>query len=157
MTGEERSQALVEAYRSKWPAIQNLRGYAGQRTLEGPHLISLTAHQYFSSAIKLVIVGQVPNGWEPAAEVDDPVEALIETYKTFRLGAHIAKTPFWQAAHELYRCLNPSGPPDGFLWTNLAKMNQVARSEPDDDIVKLLITSGGAGRRCLFHRAHAHL
>jgi hypothetical protein len=79
---------------------------------------------YHAAAFKLMIVGQETNGW---CDPGDTVDTLIGIYCGFNLGQKCYRSPFWQAAHRIYRGLNPQGPERAFLWSNLVKVDQNGR------------------------------
>ena len=101
--------------------------------LSSPHLIDLSTQECQQARTKLLIVGQQTAGWGPDwsdLERDsrgDPIPYLLEYYRTFALGEQQGKrkeSPFWRAARQLYRNLNPDGPTGGYIWSNLIKMDQ---------------------------------
>jgi len=52
------------------------------------------------------------------------VDSLMQDYRNFRLGSGYAgKASYWTPVHELYRYLNPSAPPLGFVALNTSKMD----------------------------------
>jgi len=79
---------------------------------------------YHAAAIKLMIVGQETAGW---CEPGDTVDTLLAVYCGFDLGRKCRRSHFWQAAHKVYRGLNPQGPERAFLWSNLVKVDQCER------------------------------
>ena len=111
----------------------------------GPQLLCVP-DAYMECRVKLMIVGQEPYGWYEgkfAAPYD--VSELMKAYAEFGLGVQWRGTPFWQAAHQVYRGLNPDGPPDAFLWSNLVKLD-VGGRRPGEDL-----TSNVLGLRLLQH------
>lgn len=101
--------------------------------VSNPHLIKVP-EGYCKAKIKVLIVGQQTQGWHGTIGQNlgpDPVTTLMNVYEQFAHGRHYTRSPFWQAAHQLYRGLNPDGPDQGFVWTNLIKVDQYGkRAEP---------------------------
>ena len=110
-----------------WPAL------AAVGDLGGPLLIDVP-DTYLNATVKLMVVGQQTNGW---GHPDDEIEGLLAEYRRFDLGNTYVNSPFWQAAHAVYVSLNPDGPPRGFLWSNLVKVD-VAQKRPSSAIEELL-------------------
>ena len=93
---------------------------------------------YRNATVKLVVVGQQTNGW---GHPEDGIEGLLAEYRRFDLGKTYVRSPFWHAAHEIYGSLNPDGPPRGFLWSNLIKVD-VAQERPSRTIEELISSVG---------------
>ena len=88
---------------------------------------------YHEATVKLMVVGQQTYGWEhPGAGI----EGLLAEYRRFEMGYGM-RSPFWQAAYEIYNCLNPDGPPRGFLWSNLIKVD-VNKKAPSPKLEELI-------------------
>jgi hypothetical protein len=109
------------------------------RELSEPFLIDLTAHNYPEAETKLVIVGKQTNGWgwDHCPIPGDDVAKLLFTYKDFSLGRNRYMKTFFQAAHQLYNLLNPQGPENGFIWTNLFKVDE-KNGRPESDLESIL-------------------
>ena len=105
--------------------------------LGGPLLIDVP-DAYRSSTVKLMVVGQQTYGW---GDPEDGIDGLLAEYHRFDLGKTYLKSPFWQAAHAVYESLNPAGPPRGFLWSNLIKVD-VAQKRPPRLIEELISSTG---------------
>lgn len=127
---------LRRAYESYWPPLCSaLHAQPGADELSSPHLIDIGAHDYLGAPTKLMVVGQQTEGWGDDSswcDIKDSspetvVQSLLEQYKTFELGKKWRHTRFWSAAHRVFTALNPSGPANGFLWSNLIKMDQKLR------------------------------
>jgi hypothetical protein len=77
--------------------------------------------------VRLLIVGQETYGWGEGIDHGQPVEELVDElsswYRSFDLGAKYRSTPFWAAADQIYRALNPKAEGRAFLWSNLVKMD----------------------------------
>ena len=114
-----------------WPAL------AAVGDLGGPLLIDIS-DAYRRSMVKLMVVGQQTKGW---GHPEDGIEGLLAEYRRFDLGKTYVRSPFWLAAHEVYESLNPAGPPRGFLWSNLIKVD-VAQERPPRAIEELISFTG---------------
>ena len=107
-----------------------------EQNLKGPLLIDVP-NAYHEARVKLMVVGQQTYGWEcPEAGI----EGLLAKYRWFKMGKGM-RSPFWQAAYEIYNCLNPDGPPRGFLWSNLVKVD-VNKQRPHPEIEDLVCSTG---------------
>jgi len=97
--------------------------------------------QYFEVSRRLLIVGQQTAGWDTCWDqrATGAVTRLMKCYRDFHLAEAYLPTPFWGAAWQLFRRLNPAGPNYGFLWTNLIKVDQ-DRRRPDRRIRELVAT-----------------
>jgi hypothetical protein len=82
-----------------------------------------------------MVVGQQTFGCGSA--VSSSVDDLLAEYRSFYLGQHYRRTPFWQAARRLYRSLSPDGAEGAFLWTNLVKLDQF-QSRPEAAVEDLV-------------------
>ena len=114
-----------------WPAL------AAVGDLGGPLLIDVP-DAYRNATAKLMVVGQQTYGW---GHPKDGIEGLLAEYRRFNVGQTYVRSPFWQAAYKVYECLNPAGPPGGFLWSNLVKVD-VAQKRPLREIEELISTTG---------------
>lgn len=115
--------ALKDLYLSKWAALDQIR--QGDKDISWPLLLKVH-RQYFQVSQRLLIVGQQTYGWGCGDDEDagaEPVTWLMDGYTCFALGHGYTPSPFWQASHQLYGRLNPNGPPLGFLWSNLVKVD----------------------------------
>ena len=125
------NQKLSELYSRNlhdiWPA------HAVVGDLGGPLLIDVP-DAYRDATVKLMVVGQQTNGW---GHPNDKSGGLLAEYRRFDLGKTYVNSPFWQAAHAVYASLNPDGPPRGFLWSNLVKVD-VAEKRPSPAIEELI-------------------
>lgn len=84
-------------------------------------LLMEVPESYGQAAFRLMIVGQQTRYW---GEECESVNHLMAFYSGFELGRTQRRSQFWQAAHRLYRHLNPGCPEGGFLWSNLVKVDQ---------------------------------
>jgi hypothetical protein len=120
------NRRLAESYEK---AFDRFSGFNGAKDVSAPLLLQVP-DAYTQASRRLMVVGQQTDGW---GEGYDPssVGALMKGYADFNLGAgKWRRTPFWRAAHELYRTLNPACPPEGFLWSNLAKVDVAGGCPP---------------------------
>lgn len=134
-----RQQRLREAYEMSWPTLVSALATAGNvDELSYPQLMDLEAHNYLKSSRKVFVVGQQTEEWFGKwcdLENDSngtPIPFLLNIYREFRLGIERRHTPFWSASHGLYGALNPTGPEDGFVWSNLIKMDEKGRRDTKD-------------------------
>ena len=132
---------LRKIYENYWPSLQDaLLGRDDLKNrLGGPFLMDVCP-EYFAAQKKLLIVGQQTKGWGNAwtqEAADDAIGFLMQIYAGFRLGENYLPTPFWAAAHQVYRKLNPAGPSYGFLWTNLVKVDQ-DEGQPDAEVEEIV-------------------
>ncbi|HXC24464.1 MAG TPA: hypothetical protein VNU46_01005 [Gemmatimonadaceae bacterium] len=88
-----------------------------------PHLIQVLS-AYQATPVKLMIVGQQTKGWGNSEQPCTTVADILRLYDRFALGRHYRTTPFWIAARQIYQALNPQHDVDGFLWSNLVKVDQ---------------------------------
>jgi hypothetical protein len=136
---EIRQRDLEALYHKLWPELTaKLDILQASREISKPFLIDLTAHNYPEAQTKLVVVGQQTNDWRAeSASEGDSVGDLLGVYKDFCLGKRYMTT-FFQAVHQLYKCLNPSGPENGFIWTNLFRVDEKNR-RPERDLEDILL------------------
>jgi hypothetical protein len=124
------NEALGRTYRDRIGAlIDALGAVAG---VSNPHLITAPP-EYAKADVRLMVIGQQTFGYVGQLGQDlgaDPVGRLMDVYTDFRLGEHYRTSPFWAAAHQVYAHLNPKGPPAGFIWSNLIKVDQYG-NRPD--------------------------
>jgi hypothetical protein len=134
---------LVQVYETKLVALASALPAGGG--LHGPHLVDIDADGYRDARVKVMVVGQQAYDWGapwgPNASASE-IENRLADYRGFRLGRNPGgqswmRSPFWQAAHRVYSGLNPGGPPDGFLWSNLLKIDQ-GKWRPEPDVVDAL-------------------
>jgi hypothetical protein len=130
---EARQARLRQRYEELWPGLMEILGGIGPgRVISKPFLLNLTAHSYPEASTRLLVVGQQTHDWETMKDLQgDPIKYLLTVYRDFGLGANYLRTPFWVAAHELYSTLNPTGPENGFIWTNLIKINEETQGRKD--------------------------
>jgi hypothetical protein len=126
---KEAQAALQVVYEQKLPALSAALSKLQDQALSNPQLLDIASHGYSAASVRLLIVGQQTQSWfgewkdtkgKPPAEA---VRELLKRYHEFDLGEEIRGTPFWHCSHKLYRLLNPTGPENGFLYSNLIKMD----------------------------------
>lgn len=105
---------------------------ANEPELSGPLLIEVP-DAFHNARVKLMIVGQQTKGWE---HTKAGIEGLLAYYRRFELGKR-KRSPFWRAARSIYNCLNPAGPPQGFIWSNLIKVD-VNEQRPHPELEELI-------------------
>ena len=101
--------------------------------------------EYFSLQNRLMIVGQETLGWGEELSADDStsdlVAALRSGYSNFALGAGYRSTPFWAAANQLFKVLNPAATTRCYLWSNLVKMDDAGR-RPNAELERVVADLG---------------
>jgi hypothetical protein len=94
--------------------------------LSAPFVVA-PAPTYDDATVRLLIVGQETFGWGEGIDQGQSPEELVEIlsawYRSFDLGTKYRSTPFWTAADQIYRSLNPNADGRAFLWSNLVKMD----------------------------------
>jgi hypothetical protein len=125
-----RAQAELEAiYQQKFPELVSALADFESETLSYPQLLDVSAQHYDTAGTKLLIVGQQTEKWYGewknlktlAPEI--AIRKLLDHYREFNLGDGKRHSPFWRYAHKLYKLLNSKGPSNGFIWSNLIKMD----------------------------------
>jgi len=147
--GEAAQAALMQIYRERWPALVDALGAAVRdRGLSKPQLVDLNAFggSYWRASVRLFVVGQQTNGWDDKIPWDpDPSRAvppLLQMYADFELGRSYWWTAFWAGSHCLCRQLSPDGPANGFVWSNLVKVDKGGR-RPGRDIEDVVCSEFG--------------
>ena len=130
------NRELVEVY-SRVLDINVWSRLAKEPDLGGPLLIEVP-DAYHKAKVKLMIVGQQTAGWGHPGE--DSINDLLDHYCVFELGKR-KRSPFWQASASIFNCLNPAGPPRGFLWSNLIKVD-VKGQRPHPELEELICSTG---------------
>ena len=112
-------------------------------TLNAP-LLTNPRDEYFNAPTRLMIVGQQTGGWGEETNLDQTVESiseyLLQGYRDFDLGARYRHTPFWRAAFQIARALNPTHSRPEFIWTNLVKIadaGQRPRIQVEDEFARV--------------------
>ena len=122
----EINKKLLSFYQSKWNQISAI--LSSNEKISYPLILSVP-DGYMESKTKLMVVGQQPYGWGFKKGVGrdsewNSTKILMQKYRDFNFGDKYIRTPFWQAVHELHNCLNPLGPANGFLWSNLIAIDE---------------------------------
>lgn len=142
---------LFETYREYWPNLQNaLKDVDAIRKKISYPLLVHVFPEYEQSDTKVFIIGQQTYGWGfdqkkalfwGTSEWEDCPEYLIERiigiYKGFQLGEKYFKTPFWSLSHRLYNSINPNSSKNGFLWSNIVRLDQ-SQNRPEEHIEELV-------------------
>jgi hypothetical protein len=143
MDGSWRNAALRDIYLRAWPELAKQLGR--DSTLSSPYL-AWVHPDYDVAEIRLVVVGKETNGWGETPDIAsrepaDAVTCLMRDYRDFRLGSEYpGKASYWTPVHELYRALNPSGPPLGFVALNTSKMD-AASAMPGEAIRDAIVST----------------
>lgn len=125
------NQALCEMYRRELPGLRKAMQSVSVKGFSYPQLIQ-TFPGCREAQKKLFAIGQETKGWGDqywgAASWHNNDAALIsemiKVYNSFHLGSSGYSSPFWRAVRQLQGLLNPSSPQDGFVWSNLVKIDQ---------------------------------
>jgi len=156
------NKALSETYRKYWPYLQE--ALKGINTIElgisYPHLLYVFP-EYLQTRYRLLVVGQQTGGWGfdnaeywGSSSWDDSIEKLEdydfikklteELIKVYIRCFHTEKYlrgVLLPTARKLFRRLNPFSPEQGFVWSNLIKIDQVGKRLVDDYTEKLVCNS----------------
>jgi hypothetical protein len=122
---DEMNAKLRQLYEKALGEIKELipKTYTAEEfTFSEPHFLKVSP-EYLAASTRLLVVGQQTAGYQNIGE-NVAVERLMDAYEDFALGRQYFSSPFWQAAHQLYKLLNPDGPDRGFMWSNLVKVEQ---------------------------------
>jgi hypothetical protein len=131
-------------YEQAWPAlVAALADIDPGRNLSQPLLLDLDAHGYLSAPTRLLVVGQQTNGWtkKPWGSPlgPEPIGYLCAEYREFQVGKDYYASPFWAAAHQLHRELNPGSPDGAFIWSNVLKLDE-GKGRPGADVEQRLLS-----------------
>jgi hypothetical protein len=143
MSPEQRELRAI--YERQWHTLFNaFNALPIRNLLSFPLLLDLDAHGYLSARVRLMVVGQQTKGWvgnwrQNLGLGPDPIQKLCSTYSAFALGKNYYRTPFWVAAHQVNRVLNPDAN-IGFAWSNLLKLDE-AGQRPSPPVEKVLLES----------------
>lgn len=128
------SAALHALYESRVETLTDL--LSRYRETSYPLLIE-PPEGYPAAPVRLMIIGQQTDGWEPLDNTGlrrdrlaGLVPELTRLYTRFGLGAGRRHSPFWQASHHIYRFLNPDGPENTFVWGNLSRVDLHGQRPP---------------------------
>ncbi len=120
---------LNQLYRRYWSSLESLipkgSGYS--------HPFFLKVSDGYFHGPKLLIVGQQSRKWQGdfgTYEIPgDPVSRLMDCYAEFDLGKHY-KSAYWQESHRLLNLIDPESPRDGFVTSNLIRVDRIGRPDP---------------------------
>ena len=141
MTVQSLNAELADKYRL---ALTDWGAYARTRDLSQPQLLVIP-QCYLESPIRLMIVGQESAGWGEASwdpSSDEGRNGLLASYTDFNLALKTRwrGTPFWKAAYFVREQINPTAPPNSFLWSNLVPVSERAANgkygRPSDEVTK---------------------
>lgn len=95
---QRRETRLRQLYLESLPALVSelTEQISGGRDISSPFLVSLTAHAYSESSIRLMVVGRQTNGWanelmRADLPIEDLVQTLLQVYAGFQLGQEPCK------------------------------------------------------------------
>jgi hypothetical protein len=140
-TAESLNTELSGKYRL---ALTDWSSYARSHNLSQPQLMVIP-QSYLDSEVRLMIVGQESGGWgDPSwdASSDEGRALLLSDYTGFNLalGTRWHSSPFWQGAYRIRDLLNPAGPANCFLWSNLVPVSENQGNgkfgHPSDEVAK---------------------
>lgn len=142
LKSEQLNKELFKLYKGQWANIEKILKANPQ--LSYPQLIRVPDY-YTTAEVKLMIVGKQPNRWGFSKEKRDDmgsnsieiIERLRKLYSCFMSLEHGNNTLFWKAARKLNEKLNYNPPRDGFLWSNLIKID-AENCCPNRDVEKKL-------------------
>src|SRR4029077_21001939 len=139
----EMNQGLRSVYEDAWS--RGLGQLPSGLGLSNPHFLSVP-EAYPRVRRRLMVVGQQTHWWPRGGGYrqglgHDPVEAIMNLYHDFDLAREYWSTHFWRANHYLYRKLNPGGPRNGFIWSNLVKIDQ-KQKRPSGSIEEIISAMG---------------
>ncbi|RNB53519.1 hypothetical protein EDM57_19690 [Brevibacillus gelatini] len=137
---------LSEMYIEYWNKLKNqlVDRKVDLSSLSNPFLIDVV-DSYRSASVKVLFVGKETCGWgQYIGTVDqEPWEAIIDLQKDyikFRQEAKWAHTPFWRASKAIYDRLNPNGPADGYMTSNLIKLDQ-KNTRPSPEVEEIICSN----------------
>ena len=110
-------EELEQLYRAKWDALSKaIPRDCGMST----PLLAAVPTEYENSKFRLLIIGKETHSWlgDQSLSAPDPVDELRKGYEHFARGRKW-RSPFFQAARKLQKCLNPDSDESGFMWLNL--------------------------------------
>ncbi|MBA3353744.1 MAG: hypothetical protein H0U23_15220 [Blastocatellia bacterium] len=110
---------LEKLYRDNWDRLS--AGIPRGCGMSNP-LLGTVPGGYEAAPVRLLVIGRETHGWCEGWDAEfsgDRVAGLRLRYASFERGKRYRKTPFFQAATELQRLLNPASDPFDFMWLNL--------------------------------------
>lgn len=133
------NRELSDVYGRGWTALQ--QELAGGAALSRPFLVSVP-DGYTTCKLRLMIVGQETYGWSDGH--DDSAWSVtdgMKLYTDYDMNHGRRPSPFWSAAYELQRALNPEAPERAFVWTNLGRVD-MSRGRPTQTIEERVSSLG---------------
>lgn len=128
LKANELNAKLFDLYKGQWKNLEKIHNANPQ--LSHPHLVYVP-DSYTEAKFRLMIVGKQTNGWSLVNPIEK-IDGLRKMYKNFTSEEKGNNTLFWKAARRLNESLNYNPPRDGFLWSNLIKMDyKNDRPKPD--------------------------
>lgn len=139
---EPEFKQLKKLYSKRLPILINGLKIFDTTKLSSPLLI-FPFGAYNSAKRKILFFGQQTQGWG-----DDfsnlslgNYEDLFKEYENFNLGNGYYNSFFWRACKQIYSTLNTECPENGFLWSNLVKIDQIhedCSDRPDEKIESVI-------------------
>jgi hypothetical protein len=129
MMASDINTQLLDYYSKILGNLKTIRLSSGG--LSNPHLLSVPP-EYLQVNNRIMIVGQQAGGWNDEMPADDQqyLVALMNLYTSFIESGKSNSSPFWQAAIDLQRLVNPGYPSKAFIWSNLVKIDQYGNRPP---------------------------
>lgn len=139
-------QHLRLMYLEYWNRLKNelVDGKVDLPSLSNPFLID-AVYSYWKASVKVLFVGKETCGWGKYIDTvqREPQEAIYDLqndYIQFRQERRWAHTPFWRASKIIYDRLNPNGPKDGYMTSNLIKLDQF-NTRPSPEVEEIICTN----------------
>lgn len=134
----ELNQKLESLYLSKMDHLSKM--YAelkqlGQSDYSWPLLLHVWEEDYSKAPIKLMIIGQEPNGWDAELTTAEDVVSSMAVYEHFDMGRNY-NSIFWRWARKINQQLgNPNT--NCFVWNNILKFGkECEKGRPDRRITE---------------------
>ncbi|MEX2211125.1 MAG: hypothetical protein WD689_05110 [Gaiellaceae bacterium] len=110
--------ALREIYAPVWTAA--LAELPRDQGLSAPLFISVSP-AFASARRRLLIIGKQTQLWPPRSELslvaDHDLDDLLLAYRAFAFGSDRSGAPFWSAAHEVRRAIDPFSDRTAMAWS----------------------------------------
>ncbi len=139
-------QRLSLMYFEYWNKLKNdlVDGKVNLPSLSNPFLID-AVDSYWKASIKVLFVGKETCGWGKYIDTvhREPQEAIYylqNDYLQFRQEKRWAHTPFWRASNIIYTRFNPYGPEDGYMTSNLIKLDQ-NNTRPSPELEEIICSN----------------
>ncbi len=140
---EQMREQLSVMYYEYWNRLKNalVDGNVDLQSLSNPFLID-AVEPYQEASTKILFVGKETCGWGTYIdhlnlEPNDAIDDLQNDYIQFRHDGKWAHTPFWRACKLIHDRLNPDGPKDGYMTSNLIKLDQ-NKTRPSVEVEEII-------------------